>query len=257
MRCFIADLHIHTALSPCAGEEMTPPSIVTRALELGLGLIAITDHNSTGNIQSVIEAAQGTPLKVLPGMEIQTKEEVHLICLFANVEGAVAWQEVVYRHLPPHENVESFFGSQLLLDAQGRVRGREKRLLLQSTDLTIKEVVQGLTSFGGVAVPAHVDRQAYSLLGVLGFIPPDLPVRALEVSRPESRERIRNLWGSSRGWSLIASSDAHYLSDLGRAASCFYIQEATLPEIRLALTGEGGRKVVMVQRSGLHFRVVE
>lgn len=257
MRCFVADLHLHTALSPCAGEEMRPPSIVAQALRAGLDLIAVTDHNSAGNIEAVMEAARGTALKVLPGLEVQTREEVHLVCLFENTEAALAWQEIVYEHLPPGENIESFFGNQLLLDARGRERGREKRLLLQSTDLTVEEVVEQVISLGGVVIPAHVDRQAYSLLGVLGFVPPGLRVTVLEISRAEIKEKIKGSLGSPARFTFITSSDAHYLGDIGRSATCFYIQEATLSEIRLALAGEGGRKVVMVQKSGQHFRLVE
>lgn len=257
MRCFITDLHIHSALSPCAGEEMTPPSIVAQALQARLDLIAVTDHNSAGNVEAVREAARGTTLKVLPGLEVQTREEVHLVCLFENTEAALAWQEIVYQHLPPGENIESFFGTQLLLDARGRERGREKRLLLQSTDLTAEEVVEQVTSLGGVVIPAHVDRQAYSLLGVLGFIPPRLPVTALEISRAENKEKIKGSLGLPTRFTLITSSDAHYLEDIGRSATCFYIKEATLSEIRLALAGERGRKVVMVQKAGQYFRLVE
>lgn len=257
MRCLVADLHIHTALSPCAGEEMLPPSIVVQALRAGLDLIAITDHNSAGNIEAVMEAAQGTTLKVLPGLEVQTREEVHLICLFENTEAALAWQEIVYQHLPPGENIESFFGNQLLLDARGKEKGREKRLLLQSTDLAVEEVVEQVISLGGVVIPAHVDRQAYSLLGVLGFIPPSLPVTALEISLAENKDKIKGSLGSPGRFTFITSSDAHYLNDVGRSATCFYIKEATLSEIRLALADKGGRKVVMVQREGQHFRLIE
>lgn len=257
MRGFIGDLHIHTALSPCAGEEMTPPAIVARALKAGLDFIAITDHNSAGNVGAVMEAAQGTVLKVWPGLEVQTKEEVHLVCLFENVETALAWQDVVYRHLPPGENIESILGTQLLLDARGEEKGREKRLLLQSASLSVEEVFEKVGLLGGVVIPAHVDRQAYSLLSVLGFIPPDLPIIALEISRADNLEKIRSCTSLPHSFSFIASSDAHYLEDIGNSATCFYMREVSFSELRLALAGEGGRKVVMVQKAGKHFRVVE
>ncbi|MCG0277478.1 MAG: PHP domain-containing protein [Thermanaeromonas sp.] len=257
MRGFIGDLHIHTALSPCAGEQMTPPAIVAQALKAGLDFIAVTDHNSAGNVEAVMEAARGTILKVWPGLEVQTKEEVHLVCLFDSVETALAWQDVVYRHLPPGENIENIWGTQLLLDARGKERGREKRLLLQSTSLSIEEVFRGVSLLEGIVIPAHVDRQAYSLLNVLGFIPPGLPITALEVSRAENLERIRSRTSLPQGFSLIASSDAHYLEDIGQLATCFCMHELTFSELRLALAGEGGRKVVMVQGAGGYFRVVE
>ncbi|MGI9950979.1 PHP domain-containing protein [Moorellaceae bacterium AZ2] len=247
MRCFIGDLHVHTALSPCAGNEMTPPSIVARALEAGLDIIAITDHNTAGNVEAVMEAARGTPLKVLPGMEVQTREEVHLLCLFPDTGTALAWQEEVYRHLPSVENPEALFGVQLLLDARGRERGREKRLLLQNADLNVRQVAEKVFSLGGVMIPAHVDRPAYSLLGTLGMVPPGLPVAALEVSRAANKEKVSQSLALANKYSWITSSDAHYLNAIGRSATRFYIRDATLAEIVLALQGQAGRRVVMVR----------
>lgn len=250
MKYFRADLHIHTSPSPCAGEEMTPPAIVAKSLKSGLDIIAITDHNTCGNAGAVMEAARGTGLKVLPGMEVQTREEIHLVCLFEHVEAAWCWQEVVYRHLPLKQNVESFFGSQLLLDARGKVIGKEERLLLQSTELGLQEVLRGVERCGGIVIPAHVDRESYSLVRVLGFIPRGLGVVALELSRSENRDRIRGYLPPYFEVSWVASSDAHFMEDIGRAVTCFYMQEPVLAEIRLALEGKGGRKVVMVQETG-------
>ncbi|HBT47219.1 MAG TPA: histidinol-phosphatase [Peptococcaceae bacterium] len=247
MRWFVGDLHIHTALSPCAEDEMSPPSIVGRALEAGLDIIAITDHNTAGNAEAVIEAARGTSLKVLPGMEVQTREEVHLLCLFPEVRATLAWQEEVYRHLPPRDNPEALFGAQRLLDARGREKGREKRFLLNSADLGVRQVTERVPALGGLVIPAHVDRRAYSLLGTLGIVPPDLPVAALEVSRKSNMEKVRRSLPPGLEYSWITSSDAHNLKDIGRSVTCFYLREATLGEILLALKGQEGRKVVMAQ----------
>ena len=120
MKKFRADLHVHTVLSPCAEVEMIPPLIVQEALERGIHLIAITDHNATGNIRAVMEAAQGTDLTVLPGMELQTREEVHLLCLFETIEQAETWQKVVDSILPDRSNNPEFFGEQFIVDASWR-----------------------------------------------------------------------------------------------------------------------------------------
>lgn len=227
---------------------MTPPAIVRAAVRAGLDLIGITDHNSAANVEAVLAAARGTPLKVLPGMEVQTKEEVHLVCLFAQAGAALAWQETVYRRLPPQENEEAFFGCQLLLDARGRERGREKRLLLTSTDLTVAEVVEEVLARGGLAIPAHVDRPAYSLISALGFVPPGLRVEALEVSQPQNAEKVAGALAPGCRLSLVTASDAHFLNDVGRCATAFYLRGAALTELRQALRGAGGRKVVIEPR---------
>jgi PHP family Zn ribbon phosphoesterase len=129
LRPYLADLHVHTVLSPCAEVEMIPPLIVKRASELALGIIAITDHNSAENVAAVIEAAESSDLTVLPGMEVHTREEVHLLCLFDSVQQALNWQEFVYAHLPPLRNNENLFGPQFVVDASGDLIRHNERLL--------------------------------------------------------------------------------------------------------------------------------
>ncbi|MCR4419296.1 MAG: PHP domain-containing protein [Clostridia bacterium] len=245
MRWYAADLHLHTALSPCAAEDMTPLKILAAARRAGLDLIAVTDHNSAGNVAAVQEASfrEGGPA-VLAGMEVQTREEVHVVCLFGGVEEALALERVVFAHLPPLGNREDLFGPQILLSGRDEEIGREERLLLQSTDLALEEVVERVERLGGVAIPAHVDRPAYGLLGVLGVLPPRLAVPALEISRPERRDEVRRALGGS-DITLICSSDAHYLSDIGRCRTRFFLKEPALAEVRLALAGEGGRRAVI------------
>ena len=181
MKTFRADLHVHTVLSPCAEVEMIPPLIVQKALELNINLIAITDHNATGNISAVMEAAQGTDLTVLPGMELQTREEVHLLCLFETLEQAKTWQKVVDSILPKRTNNPDFFGEQFIVDASGDFIRREERLLIVSAEIGLDEAAEQVHALGGFAIPAHVDRKAFSLIANLGFVPPGF--EALEISR--------------------------------------------------------------------------
>ena len=153
MKTFRADLHVHTVLSPCAEVEMIPPLIVQKALEMNINLIAITDHNATGNINAVMEAAQGTDLTVLPGMELQTREEVHLLCLFDTLEQAETWQKVVDSILPKLSNNSDFFGEQYIVDASGEFIRHEERLLIVSAEIGLDEAAEQVHVLGGFRHP--------------------------------------------------------------------------------------------------------
>lgn len=244
LRVWVADLHVHTALSPCADNEMTPPQIVKAARARGLGLLAITDHNSAQNARAVVEAARGSGLVVVPGLEVQTREEVHIICLFRQVERAEAWQDVVYRRLPDMENREDLFGQQLVLDKSGRTVGRVQRLLLTSADLSVDETVRGVGELGGICIAAHVDRPSFSLLEALGFMPPHVDLVALEISREGSAAQVLRRFPSVGGFAIVSGSDAHWLADIGTAATEILAGEPGLGELELAVRGREGRKVV-------------
>jgi len=224
---------------------MALSSLVAAALRAGLDILAVTDHNSAGNVEAVqaVSRRAGGPV-VLAGLEVQTKEEVHVLCLFERLEAALALQALVFAHLPPLPNREEIFGRQVLFDVDGREAGREERCLLQSVDLGIEAVAAYAEELGGLTIPAHVERPAYGLLGVLGFLPPRLVVAALEISNPARRKEMVGLLGGRRP-ALICSSDAHCLADVGRRSTRFYLEAPTLAEVRLALAGEQGRKVVV------------
>jgi PHP family Zn ribbon phosphoesterase len=242
MRFLVADLHIHTVLSPCAEEEMLPELIVERAQELGLGLIAITDHNSMQNAAAVVNAARGAGLTVLPGMEVQTREEAHMLCLFDTLEQAALWQAEVYAHLPPLENNESVFGMQVVLDAAGDIVGKEERLLLASTSFSVEQVVQRVCDLNGLCIPAHVDRPAYSIIANLGFIPPDLGIAGVEISHLVGPQEARARFPQLAHYSLVANGDAHRLKEMARRTT-FRVEKPTVAELALALAGEGERGV--------------
>ena len=239
LRARWADLHLHTVLSPCAEVEMIPPLVVQRALELGLDWIAVTDHNSSGNVRAMLAAAQGTGLAVMPGMEVESREEAHLVCLFDTTEQAEAWQALVDAHLPQRRNDERFFGAQFVVDAQGEYVRTEERLLLTSTDLSVEEVVQEVTRLGGLVVPAHVDRPANSLLVNLGFVPPALDVPGLEISRWTTAADFRRAHPELADYGLISSGDAHRLSEMMRRTAVIS-RGTTVAELRRALRGEDG-----------------
>jgi PHP family Zn ribbon phosphoesterase len=239
-----ADLHVHTVLSPCAEVEMIPPLIVRRALELGLGIIAITDHNSAENVAAVMEAAQGTGLVVLPGMEVQTREEVHLLCLFDTLEQVLTMQGRVYNHLPPLKNNAEVFGAQFVVDAEGDFVRENERLLLTSTSLSVEEVVQRVQELVGLCIPAHIDRPSYSLIANLGFIPKGLEFPALEMSRHANPSEVRRIFPDVADRSLIVSGDAHRLQEM-TARTAVRAEAPTTHELTLAFAGRQGRAVIV------------
>jgi 3',5'-nucleoside bisphosphate phosphatase len=239
---YLAELHLHTVLSPCAEIEMLPPLIVEEALERGLKLIAVTDHNASANVKAVISAAQGTDLTVLPGMEVQTREEVHILCLFDSLDQMREWQAVIDQSLPALENDPEFFGEQLVVDESGEFIEREMRLLITSTGLSIEEVVEQVNRLGGITIPAHVNRQAYSLIQVLGFVPPGLPVAALEISRHLKVTEAIEKFPQLAGYPLLKGGDAHRLDEI-LGANCFHMAAPTIEEICLSLKGRDGRSI--------------
>jgi PHP family Zn ribbon phosphoesterase len=242
LRFVTADLHVHTVLSACAELEMLPELILEQAQKLGLELLAVTDHNSSENAAAMVSAARDTGITVLPGMEVQTREEVHVLCLFDTLEQAGTWQAVVYAHLPPVKNKEEVFGTQIVLDAEGNAVGRNERLLLTSTFLSFDEVVRQVRGLGGLCIPAHVDRPAYSVIANLGFVPPELGLPGVEISYLVGVERAREKFGQLKDYSLVGNGDAHRLKELVRRTT-WKVEALTVAELALALAGEGGRGV--------------
>ena len=210
MKSLKAELHIHTVLSPCATLEMLPPFIVERALETNTHLIAITDHNASANVPAVIKAAEGSQLTVLPGIELTTAEEIHVICLFDTYAQLVELQKIVDENLPNIPNNPDFFGMQLIVDSEGNYVETETRLLSNATHLSIGEAQEHVLRLGGLFIPAHVNREENGLLPRLGGVPPELNLSVLEIfgiSRSQAIERYPYL----KDYHLIPSSDAHDL----------------------------------------------
>lgn len=200
------DLHIHSALSPCADDEMTPCNIVNMSILKGLDAIAVTDHNACDNVAAVMEAA-GERLLVIPGMEVQTAEEVHVLAYFRTLPGALSFSDEIKMNLPGIPNRPELFGHQWIMDANDRMVGEREDMLLTSIDLSLDEAVALIREKGGVAVPAHVDRGSFSVLSQLGFMPRHLYLTAIEVSRSGI-----NPLGDE--WRILTSSDAHRLGDI-------------------------------------------
>lgn len=236
MRTIKADLHVHTCLSPCGDDQMTATAIVNRATKAGLDMIAICDHNSAQNVNAVIKAGAREGLAVIPGMEITSCEEVHILGLFATEQDLANLQDLIYESLPG-QNSEEAFGPQVVLDEYDNVLGTNDRLLIGATTLTVEQVVEEIHKRAGLAVASHLDRERFSLIGQLGFIPKGLDLDAVEVSNSASAAR-------DYGYPVISSSDAHFLEDIGSSSTCFMIEDASTQEIKRALRRESGRRVV-------------
>ena len=243
-----ADLHVHTLLSACAQVEMIPSLIVRKAERKGLDVIAITDHNSAENAQAVIEAAKDSSVKVLPGIEAWSREDVHVVCVFDNMTEALALQEELYAHLPQAWGHHSF-RDQMIVDADGEFLGYNEHLCSVPTSLNLDEIVEKVESLSGLAIPSHVDRSVMSLISALGFVPEDLKVPALEISRATTLERALEKFPSIRGRTIVLSSDAHCLENIGAARTVFYIENRSAAEIKLACENADGR-YVEARRSG-------
>lgn len=240
LKYFRADLHVHTVLSPCAEVEMIPPLIVESALDLGIDLIAITDHNSTANFTAVLKAAENTPLIVLPGVELQTREEVHCLCLFDNLEQINQFQQIIDRSLPYILNQPDHFGEQFIVDATGEFISRENRLLLTSTSLPLKEAFRLTNQLGGLFIPAHVDRKAFGLIETLGFVPIDVAIEAVEISRHLPASQAFITFPQLAGYPILQNGDVHRLNEF-LGSIIFNIARPSIAEIRLALSNGSGR----------------
>ena len=244
MKRFVADLHIHTALSPCASEEMTPPAIVRAAVEKGLAMIAICDHNSAANAAAVQRAA-GWDLAVVAGMEITTAEEVHVLGLFPDAASARAASRDVLATLPAQTQAGRAFGAQPRMDASGQVVGVEPKMLAAAVALGLSQTVALIKRCHGLAIAAHVDRPSFSVISQLGMFSPDVRFDAAEMSkaRPTASPAAKLV---PAHLPVITSSDSHFLLDVASACTVLQMQEPTFEELALAFKGAAGRRVCHV-----------
>jgi len=248
-----ADLHVHTVLSPCASRDMTPPAIVREASEKGIAVIAVCDHNTAGNVRAVMDAAASVTdgPAVIPGIEITTVEEVHVLGWFRGADEACAASDEVAAGLPPWRPLAARAGAgpaasalrepeQQLMDAKGNEIGIERLMLAAASRFTLSETVDLIHRHGGLSVAAHVDRRSFSVPGQLGFIPDDVPFDALEISAAgASRGRAADF--AAHGFPLVSSSDSHFLQDMGTGFTILEVQEPTFDEIARAIGNREGR----------------
>jgi len=222
---------------------MHPSAIVDAAVRAGLDAIAVCDHNSAGNAAAVQRAGKAAGLAVIPGMEITSSEEVHILGLLPDVAAAMELQSKVYRSLPG-KNDESIFGMQVIANESAEVLGFEEHLLSGATTLSLDKVVAAIHDVDGLAVASHVDREGFGIIGQLGFIPRGLALDAVEISRRTALPAARASYAPKGEHPILCASDAHEPKDVGRAATFVLMEQASLEELRRALAGEGGRTVL-------------
>lgn len=222
------DFHIHTALSPCGDNDMTPNNIVNMALIKGLNAIAVTDHNSCKNVRACMELGREGGLLVIPGMELETSEEIHVICLFPTIEQAIEFDRQVESHLSSVKNKPDVFGRQYILDEADEIQGEIEGLLITATSIDLSQGVSLVHSCGGVAIPAHIDKGANSVLSNLGLMPEDLDINYVELSRraaPDFMDANRRRF--FKEYKTLHNSDAHYLGDISEPVNSIIIDGET------------------------------
>ena len=199
---------MHSCLSPCGDELMTPNNIAKMSMLKGLDLIAVTDHNTARQLPAIEKVCREIGLQMLPGLELTTREEVHLLAYFETVEAATAFSDAIYPHLPSIENRPAYFGAQTVLDENDEPIDEERKLLISALDLSIEALSGMITDFGGLPVPAHINRGSNGLLNVLGFLPPSPRFPALEISKKLTMP------AGLDDYIHLHASDAHRLEDI-------------------------------------------
>ena len=232
------DLHIHSCLSPCGDDDMTPGNIVGMAAIKGLDVIAVTDHNSCRNCPAVMKLAEQFGVLAIPGMEINTSEEVHAVCLFPALKQALAFDGYVYDRLMKFPNKETVFGKQQICSEEDEVVGTEPNLLINSVDISFDQLWDLVRSYDGVMFPAHIEKSANSLIANLGFVPPDSQFRTAELRDLKKLHKVKKMNPYLEGCRIISNSDAHYLEHIHEPDLTILVKERSIRGVLEALMGE-------------------
>lgn len=227
------DLHIHSCLSPCGDSLMTPNNIVGMAYIKQLDAIAVCDHNTAENLPAVQEVANMMNVLLLPGMELTTREEAHMLAYFPDVESCRAFGAFVYQHLPSIPNNPAFFGHQHVLNSQDEEVREEERLLISALDLGFDACEEHIHRFGGLCVPAHINRGSNGVLNALGFLPGNVRYDALEISKQAERPPM-----DLTGYRIVHSSDAHYLENILEPEFFLEVRERSVSALFDAIAGK-------------------
>lgn len=243
MSRYFYDLHLHSCLSPCADDDMTPANIAGMASLCGLQLIALTDHNTCGNCGALLQACRQYGIVGVPGMELTTAEEIHLVCLFPGLAQAEEFERQVREHRLPIRNKPEIFGNQLFVDVDDNVVGEEPNLLIPATTLSLEEGTALALSCDGAAFPAHIDRPSNGIIGILGDLPETPFFPTVELNDRENREEYREKYGL-QDRRMLCSSDAHHLWDIRDAANSMELDDEPyssqrVRDVLIALLREG------------------
>jgi len=221
---------------------MSPKKIAAQARKLDIGIIGICDHNTAENVPAVMRAGETVGVVVLPGMEVCTREEIHVLAIFGTLHAAFNLQAMVYGHLSAKNNPD-VFGIQVVANEFDEVIGFQDRLLIGAADVSLEQIVEAIHQLEGIAIASHIDRESYSVISQLGFIPEPVTFDALELTRHIRNSKARDRFGRSKDYPFVRNSDAHLLEDIGKNTSEYLLERPTFEEIRKALRGEHGRMV--------------
>ena len=237
MKTYRADLHIHSCLSPCGQLAMSPQAIADAALATGLNLIAVTDHNTAAMTPVIAQVAGEKGLAYLHGLELHTREDVHLLAYFDDEATCLAFSDEVYALLPDTYEDPYGLGEQVQVDAEGNALRYESRFLVNGLDLSFADATRRIGELGGLAVPAHIDREFFGALSQMGGLPEGLEFPIIEVRG----ENIPAICGDA---AVLRTSDAHFLDGIGARVTYITVEDLTIAELRLAAGGINGRSIV-------------
>lgn len=229
------DLHIHSCLSPCGDDESTPSSIAQLGALLGLNVMALTDHNTCKNCPAFFEAAKGLDIIAIAGMELTTAEEIHVLCLFPALENAMSFDAEVEKRLPPIMNKPEIYGNQNIVDLNDNIVSTFDKLLINATDIELYTLNRTVSSFGGIIIPAHIDRSSFSLIAALGFVPEDNGFNCVEIRYKEAVENLKAAHSYLNECRIIHDSDAHRLEDISLPVNFLRTEQTNTQSILKAL----------------------
>lgn len=244
MKIFRADIHVHTVLSPCGDLEMSPKNIVSEAVKKGLDIIGITDHNSTRHCRLICNLAEERGIFVMMGAEVTTKEEVHCLVFFENIDTLNLFQGFLDSNLPYVLNNPEYFGDQVQVDENENIIYTEEKLLTNAINVSLEDLESFVHSNNGLFIPAHIDRMKNSIFSQLGFLPADLKADALEISRRSTPESFSALHPEIKKFPLITNSDSHHPDNIGIVFNKFQLEYPSFSEVKMALKKENNRRII-------------
>ncbi len=246
---FSCDLHIHSALSPCAEDKMTPKEILKKIYSIGIDIFSITDHNSSFNCAAFQSIAREYNILFIPGIELQTSEEIHLLGYFPDIKKLNNfYKDIVKPGLISHINKPDRFGHQLKINSSDKILGEEKYMLSMPLNISIDELVKNVHDFEGIAVAAHLDR-GFSIISQLGFIPPHLNLDAVEIWDINKIETIQSKYLSNYNLNIISSSDFHYLNMIKKSKMKFWLKNLDIESCFNCIKGKGSGKITLSSNS--------
>ena len=225
------DFHIHSCLSPCGDQDMTPNNIVNMAKIMGFDVIALTDHNTAKNCPAVKTVAEKAGITFIPGMELCTSEEVHIVCLFYTLADALRFSDYVHSTLPPVKNKPKVFGEQNICDENDNIIGEEETLLVTASNISTAKVVKTVAEYGGVCYPAHIDRSSFSILSNLGTIDDYFGFSCAEIFDMSKEKELKEKHPYLNNLKIISDSDAHYLENMRLPQQTIEVENNTVKSI--------------------------